>query len=266
MRCAGSTKRARFIDADFEYDDRLTITTPEGVELSLTLAGVGSRFIAAPRRRARSRRPCSIALALLVFLSDGFGAGVERRRGDLRGRRLPRLLGLRRRVRGARLGPDAGQALERPSGRPLRRAADRLPRERDAQPAPPDRLPAVAVPGRHRSRSSSTGKNQRLGDIVAGTVVVRERARRDVSGRHRRAVTPPDSASSVAWDVSAITAEETRRRAQLPRTPHDIDSTARHELAATIAARLRPKVAGAAGLPERGVPRAARASRSRARG
>ena len=29
-----------------EYEDRLTITTPEGVELELQLAGLGSRFIA----------------------------------------------------------------------------------------------------------------------------------------------------------------------------------------------------------------------------
>jgi uncharacterized RDD family membrane protein YckC len=30
-----------------ELDDRVTIATPEGVELSLTLAGVGSRFVSA---------------------------------------------------------------------------------------------------------------------------------------------------------------------------------------------------------------------------
>src|SRR5918992_5928293 len=29
-----------------EYEDRLTITTPEGVELELQLAGLGSRFVA----------------------------------------------------------------------------------------------------------------------------------------------------------------------------------------------------------------------------
>ena len=29
-----------------EYEDRLTIATPEGVELEPTLAGVGSRFLA----------------------------------------------------------------------------------------------------------------------------------------------------------------------------------------------------------------------------
>ncbi len=29
-----------------EYEDRLTIATPEGVDLELTLAGLGSRFVA----------------------------------------------------------------------------------------------------------------------------------------------------------------------------------------------------------------------------
>ena len=29
-----------------DYEDRLTITTPEGVELELQLAGLGSRFVA----------------------------------------------------------------------------------------------------------------------------------------------------------------------------------------------------------------------------
>ena len=30
-----------------EFEDRLTIATPEGVDLELTLAGVGSRFTSA---------------------------------------------------------------------------------------------------------------------------------------------------------------------------------------------------------------------------
>src|SRR5438105_1416279 len=48
--------------------------TPEGVELRLTLAGVGSRFIAAAVDAA-IEGALLIALALLVFLSDGFGGG-----------------------------------------------------------------------------------------------------------------------------------------------------------------------------------------------
>ena len=30
-----------------EYEDRVRISTPEGVDVELTLAGIGSRFIAA---------------------------------------------------------------------------------------------------------------------------------------------------------------------------------------------------------------------------
>ncbi len=60
--------------AEFEYEDRLTITTPEGVELRLTLAGVGSRFTAAIVD-AMIEAVVLVALALLVFLTDGFGGG-----------------------------------------------------------------------------------------------------------------------------------------------------------------------------------------------
>jgi hypothetical protein len=91
----------------------------------------------------------------------------------------------------------------------------------------------------------ATGKNQRLGDIVAGTVVVRE---------HRAGVGSPRTAapvyaastgaSSAAWDVSAITAEEIAAVRSFLERRSDIDWNARNELATTIAARLRPKVAG----------------------
>jgi uncharacterized RDD family membrane protein YckC len=91
----------------------------------------------------------------------------------------------------------------------------------------------------------ATARNQRLGDIVAGTVVLRER---------RAGVTSPSGAmpvyaystgaSGAAWDVSAITAEELAAVRSFLERRNDIDWNARNELAATIAARLRPKVAG----------------------
>jgi RDD family len=90
-----------------------------------------------------------------------------------------------------------------------------------------------------------TGKNQRLGDIVAGTVVVREH-RAGVGSP--RAVAPafsaPTGASSAAWDVSAITTDELAAVRSFLDRRSDIDWNARNELATTIAARLRPKVAG----------------------
>jgi uncharacterized RDD family membrane protein YckC len=58
-----------------EYEDRLTITTPEGVDLRLTLAGVGSRFVAA-LVDAVIQWGTIAALAALLFGTDGFGAGT----------------------------------------------------------------------------------------------------------------------------------------------------------------------------------------------
>ncbi len=91
----------------------------------------------------------------------------------------------------------------------------------------------------------ATGKNQRLGDIVAGSLVVRE---------HRAGIESPRTAvpvyaastggSSALWDVSAITSEELAAVRRFLERRSDIDWNARNELATTIAARLRPKVAG----------------------
>jgi uncharacterized RDD family membrane protein YckC len=90
-------------------------------------------------------------------------------------------------------------------------------------------------------------KNQRLGDVVAGTVVVREhrsgvRSPRTVAQPYPAPAQP--GASSATWDVSAITAEEVAAVRTFLDRRADIDWNARNELAATMAARLRPKVAG----------------------
>src|SRR5436190_19189641 len=52
-----------------EYEDRLTIATPEGVDLELTLAGVGSRF-------ASALIDYLIQLACIIALGVVLGAGL----------------------------------------------------------------------------------------------------------------------------------------------------------------------------------------------
>jgi uncharacterized RDD family membrane protein YckC len=85
----------------------------------------------------------------------------------------------------------------------------------------------------------ATRRNQRLGDLLAGTLVVRERRTMPPEVRISPSVEAP------AWDTSAISADELAavlaflgRRSELP-------AGARLQLAAEIAGRLRPKVAGA---------------------
>jgi uncharacterized RDD family membrane protein YckC len=90
--------------------DRLTIDTPEGVPLELTLAGVGSRFTSALIDYVFQT---IILVALLLVLR--FGVGIDRaradRRGVLGGGLLRRLLGLRRRLRVLNSGRTPGKAM-----------------------------------------------------------------------------------------------------------------------------------------------------------
>jgi uncharacterized RDD family membrane protein YckC len=227
----------------FEYEDRITITTPEGVELSLTLAGVGSRFMAAIVD-AVIEAVLLVALGLVDFLTDGFGLGENAAVAIyvvaaflvfwgydvafevLASGRTPgkRWNGLRVVLAGGRPIGFLASAT-----RNLLRLIDWLPS-----------LYLVGIVS-----ILATEKNQRLGDLVAGSLVVRERR-----GSQYSAYPPPVSlrragATYEAWDVSAITIEEVAAvRAFLERR-HDIEWDARYELAATLAGRLRPKVSGA---------------------
>jgi hypothetical protein len=92
----------------------------------------------------------------------------------------------------------------------------------------------------------ATRNNQRLGDLAAGTVVVREKG---AEATRRRPAHPAaehlSGADLSAWDVTRVSAEDIvtvrhflERRAEL--TPE-----ARTRLARDFALRLRSKVAGA---------------------
>jgi uncharacterized RDD family membrane protein YckC len=211
--------------------------------LSLTLAGVGSRFIAASVDAA-IEAAVLVALALLIFLTDGFGAGADAAAAiyaavaflffwgyDVAFEVLASGRTPGKRWNGLRVVRSGGQPIGflASATRNLLRLIDWLPS-----------FYLVGIVS-----IFATAKNQRLGDIVAGTVVLRER-RAGVGSP--RSATPFYSNSSVApgasWDVSAITAEELAAVRSFLERRSDIDWNARNELAATIAARLRPKVAG----------------------
>lgn len=227
---------------EFEYEDRLTITTPEGVELSLTLAGVGSRFIAAIVDAAVEAILLG-ALAVLIFTTDGFGSGKNGAVAiyvvlvfvvfwgyDVAFEVLASGRTPGKRWNGLRVVRTGGQPIGflASATRNLLRVVDWLPS-----------LYLVGIV----SIFAST-KNQRLGDIVAGTVVMRERRASTRSPAATPLVQPWQSASVGPWDVSAITADELVTVRSFLERRNEIATGARHELAATIAARLRPKVAG----------------------
>jgi uncharacterized RDD family membrane protein YckC len=220
-----------------EFEDVLTITTPEGVELQLTLAGVGSRFSAA-LVDTLIQGSLVIGLALLfgaLGWLQGWGAfaftiisfvlifSYHISFEVLASGRTPgkRLNGLRVvRVGGFPVG-FLSSAI---------RNTIRLV----------DVLPAAYLVGCIAILASK--HNQRLGDMAAGTIVVRE--------RKATSALPPPRPVDVApayptWDVGTITALELQTVRQFLSRRSSIDSRARSELAQTLAERLRPKVGGA---------------------
>jgi uncharacterized RDD family membrane protein YckC len=225
-----------------EFEDRLTIATPEGVDLELTLAGVGSRF-------ASALIDYLIQLLILIALAValGVGFGVDSESGGyaaaawivaafiifvtydvafevLASGRTPgkRLNGLR---------------VVRESGAPVTFTASAVRNILRLI----DILPGTYLVGIGSILLSS--RNQRLGDHAAGTLVVRERRplpAEPVLRSYRRVEAP-------AWDTSAIgPAEVTAVRSFLARR-EALTWDARQQLAAELAARLRPKVGGDTG-------------------
>ena len=220
-----------------ELDDRLSIATPEGVDLELALAGLGSRFVAAV---LDALVQAGLIVAAALILLAGIGGGVAYAiffvvtflvffAYDIlfevlaSGRTLgKRWTGLRVvRVGGAPVGFLTSTA------RNVMRLVDIIPGMYG--------VGAVAI--------LATRKNQRVGDVVAGTLVVRE----------RRAYAPPmpyephvvDAYGPL--DVSAITAEELATVRNFLARRHDLEPGPRGALAQTLAARLRPRVGGATG-------------------
>jgi uncharacterized RDD family membrane protein YckC len=228
-------------------DERVTITTPEGVTVELVLAGLGSRFMA-------TLLDAVIQSVLIVVLTLGGAAAEAASMGVvvafavvttflvlfayalvfelLDSGRTPgkRAAGIR--VVGAGGAPVGFLAS---ATRNLLRIVDFLPLFYVVGSI------AIVV----------TRDNRRLGDLAAGTLVVRERF--GGRGADSTLVAPLTvSADQVAtWDVSAVDGEELdavqlflNRRLQLP---HAI----RSHFALELVRRLWPKVSG---LPQQAHP------------
>jgi uncharacterized RDD family membrane protein YckC len=232
-----------------EYEDTMTITTPEGVDLELTLAGLGSRFVAALVDTALQGLVIA-GLALLFVGVEVFSDGLE-----------PGALGVAffflfaflvwfgyhiffevlasGRTPGKRWN---GLRVVRTGGHPVTFVASAVRNLLRLV----DMLPAGYVVGCISILVSS--RNQRLGDVAAGTLVVRERLGREPRRQppYRRALAPPPSSEEVAgWDVSAVTGDELAAVRRFLERRHELERGARHDLGWQLAERLRPKVAGA---------------------
>jgi uncharacterized RDD family membrane protein YckC len=218
-----------------ELDDRVTIATPEGIELQLQLAGLGSRFIAGVT-------DLIIQIVLLVALALVTGAlsGGEALNATVY-------------VIGAFvilfIYPILFEVLAR--GRTPGKRLTHLRVVRDT--GAPDDLPASAIRNVMRIVDGpvllylptvisilATARNQRPGDLAAGTLVIRE-ASPEASWKG-----PTGDRQPVPnWDVSAITAEELAAIRQFLDRRQTLDRKARSELAGRLATGLGAKVAGA---------------------
>jgi uncharacterized RDD family membrane protein YckC len=222
-----------------ELDDLITLATPEGIELEMSLAGAGSRLVAGGVDLIIQG---VLVLALLVALLAAGDLGLavfwvaaflvlfayDVLFEVLGGGQTPgkRLTGLR---------------VVRSDGSPvdLRASATRnILRLLDGptlsyMPS----LIGVLV----------TKHNQRPGDLAADTVVIRTAT----SGARRRAARAPAGGSLAPtavpadWDVSAITAAELAVVRRFVERRDALEPGARAALAVRLAGGLRPRVVGA---------------------
>jgi len=225
------------------YEDRISVATPEGVTLEVTLAGAGSRFAAGLIDQIL-RTALLLALVLLI--------GLVGELGDLSGGLFLALL-----LVGLFLVQFAYDMLFETL------AAGRTPGKRwtglrvvRAGGAPVGFLASTirnvlrivdALPGFYLVGMLCvlfTRNNQRLGDLAAGTIVVRERTQHTALPQPRSSPSLSDTDDASLWDVSAISAEEVATVRRFLDRRESLAPEARERLAHEMATRLGPKVVG----------------------
>jgi uncharacterized RDD family membrane protein YckC len=220
------------------YEDRITIETPENVTLQVTLAGLGSRM-AASLVDGLIRFAVIIALSIVLFASPERVGGVEFALfiigsfivffaydvifETLGGGRTPG-----KRATGLRVVREGGQPVGFVASaiRNIVRLIDMLPFSYAIG------IVAILV----------SSKNQRLGDIAAGTIVVREVTAVSGSAWREHDMTWGDE---DAWDVGGITQEELATVRSFLARMETLDSNARTRIGRELAFRLHSKVPGA---------------------
>ena len=219
------------------YEDVISIDTPEGVSLELTLAGVGSRFLAAI---VDTIIQAATLLLIVLFVSLAGSSGVVAGLGIV----LSFLVFLgydilfetkaSGRTPGKRV---TGLRVVRRGGGPV---GFRISAVRNLLRVV-DLLPGTYLVG--IISILATKQNQRLGDLAAGTLVLRE-VKATVPTAPVK-VDDPELVDEVGtWDVSGVTAEELATvRRFLERRP-GLTPAARASLAKELTTRLYPKVVG----------------------
>jgi uncharacterized RDD family membrane protein YckC len=220
-----------------EYEDRRTISTPEGVQLALPLAGIGSRFLALLIDYLIGGVAFTIAIVAAAVLGGELAATIVSVTAILTINvvyfTLFEVFGggrtLGKRATGLRVVTDGGGqvGLRASLIRNIIRVLELLALFY---------MPAIVS-------VLATSNNQRLGDLAAGTLVVRDTKIESVAGVTQ---TPPVSSERFAsWDVTGIGEEEAGAVRSFLERRSQLRPGARRALAEQLAGRLRPLVAGA---------------------
>ena len=221
-----------------EYEDRLTVATPEGVELDLSLAGLGSRFIAVAADLLL--KAVIIGLGAIVLVAVG-GGGVATAIFIVFAFLVFWLYDVLFEVLGAGRTPGKRWSSLRvvaEGGAPvgLRESLVRNLLRLVDGPVSVYLAGPIAI--------LLTARNQRLGDLVAGTLVLRERRSGE---RVRRGYLIPDDAdleAQAAYDVSSVSATDLSTVSAFLERRGTLEANARAALSEDLARRLRAKTAG----------------------
>jgi len=227
------------------FDDRMTIRTPEGVDLDVVLAGLGSRFTAAlldSLIQAAIGALLGLALALggagggfaiaaffvlLFLLIFGYDVLFE----TLNSGRTPGKAAAGIRVRRATGQPVGFRAS---AVRNLLRLVDGF--SLASFPLAPVGMVSILA----------TRYNQRLGDLAAATVVIREPK---PTFRHPPTVLSPwnplaTTGAPLDWDVSGVSASDVATIREYLARRVSLSPAARVQIAQELASRLSTRIAG----------------------
>ena len=220
-----------------QLDNRVTLATPEGVALELILAGLGSRFLA-------RLLDTLIQIGVILALAFGIGAAGTSRSGVLTAVVIVLVfliifaydIAFETLNHGRTLGKQAaGIRVVGPTGEPVRFLASAIRNIARIL----DFLPALYLIG--TISIIATAHGQRVGDLAAGTLVMRDR----FPGLTRAPAPITVSSAAVAtWDVSAIGPAEIQAERQFLDRRLELTLPARNYFAADLANRLAPRVAG----------------------
>jgi uncharacterized RDD family membrane protein YckC len=221
-----------------DYEDRIAISTPEGIAIEYPLAGLASRYIAALIDLAIKG---AIVAAVVLILSGAHASDTAQAVAVIVFSFLALYVyDVVFEVWGAGQTPGKrwnGLRVVTDDGRPIELPASAIRRLLWMIDAPLTVFIAGSV------SILVTERNQRLGDLAAGTVVVRETLQ-SISSVTISDSVPPKTPYAETVDVTAITPAELAAVRDFLARRRSLSLDVRERLAERLAGALEPKVGG----------------------